>query len=179
MEIVFFVEELSMKCVLETILPKIISKDVTYRVFSHDGKGDLKASFPIKLRAWLKPETKFVIMQDQDKNDCKKLKQEIVQLCGNKSCLVRIVCHELEAWYIGDLKAVAQAYNLPNLCKYENKSKFRDPDALESPKKELKKLVPQLTQVLGAQKISLYMDIERNRSKSFQVFVEGVRKICQ
>lgn len=107
----FLVEELSMAELLKVVLPRILPApwelDNNYYIHPHEGKSDLKRSIPTKLRAYRKRpfSTCFVVIQDQDSNDCKQLKQELVDLCkANKSdnitYLVRIVCHELEAWYM-------------------------------------------------------------------------------
>jgi hypothetical protein len=44
---------------------------------------------------------------------------------------------------------------------------------------ELKKLIPAYQQISGSQKISQYMDIEKNKSHSFHVFMSGVRRFCE
>ena len=53
------------------------------------------------------------------------------------------------------------------------------PDNIMSPKNELRKFVPGLGQIAAAKKISKYMDIDRNKSYSFQVFINGVKRLCE
>jgi hypothetical protein len=46
-EIVFLVEELSMKEFLKAILPKVIPDNVSYTIIHHEGKQDLEKSIPL------------------------------------------------------------------------------------------------------------------------------------
>ena len=180
MVLVFLLEEKSMKHFLDGILPRILPENVVFYTIPHEGKSDLKKSIPIKLKGWNIPDSKFVIVQDQDSNDCKNLKQELVDLCSgtNREVLVRIACRELEAWYFGDLEAVSRAYN-KNLRGLTKQKKYREPDQIVAPKQELKKILPQHQQISGARMIAEYIEPERNTSKSFQVFVDGVKKLCE
>ena len=178
MKLIFMVEEQSMKEVLNIILPKILPPDTEFRIIPHNGKSDLAASIPKKLQAWQNPDDRFVIVHDQDSNDCVSLKNELLKLCANSrnTCLVRIVCKELEAWYFGDLNAVSRAYG-KNLKNLSNKRKYRTPDTIANAKEEICKLISSHQQISGAQKIAPYMDIDKNTSHCFNVFVDGVRRI--
>ena len=178
MNIVFLLEEKSMKALLDIVLPKILPPYVDLYTVPHEGKSNLQKSIPHKLKAWNIPDTKFVIVQDQDSNDCRTLKQKLLDLCSGygKECLVRIACHELEAWYFGDLSAVENAYGV-KLDKYKRKSTYRIPDAIENPKDELRKMIPQHQQISGARRIGEFMDIQKNKSESFQMFVAGVQAL--
>ena len=49
---------------------------------------------------------------------------------GGKTLLVRIVCQELEAWYVGDPDAMAAAFGDQSLKNIGSRAKYRDPDAL-------------------------------------------------
>ena len=177
--IVFMLEEPSMEELLKVIVPKIIG-DENCIYIHHEGKSDLMKSIPKKLKAWNVPNSKFVIVHDQDSNDCKKLKNKIEKLCQpyNKDVLVRIACHELESWYFGDIDAVEKAYN-KNIKKRIAKRNINNPDAIVNPKLQLKKILPELTQRDGAKRIGKYMDINSNNSKSFQMLVEGIKKFSK
>ena len=144
----------------------------------HEGKTDLQKSIPIKLRAWKQPDVKFVIVQDQDTGDCREIKCKIVELCQNtkQEVLIRIACHELETWYFGDLEAVSKAYNR-DLTTLTKKKQYRVPDAIICPKRELKKYLPEHQQISGAKLIAQYIDIDKNKSESFQTFVSGVKRL--
>jgi hypothetical protein len=178
MSIIFLVEERSMKEFLSIILPRILPCNVDFKIIPHSGKSDLQDSIPHKLRAWTQPDTKFVVVQDQDSADCKDLKQKLQRLCDQNrpGVLVRIACVELEAWYFGDLNAVSKAYG-KDLTRLSRKSKYRNPDHIGNPKSELKKLLPEHQQILGARRIAPYIDIDSNLSRSFHTFVDGVRRL--
>ena len=76
MRLVFMVEELSMKELLQVILPKILPEGSEEPlIIPHSGREDLRRSIPIKLQAWQNPEDKFIIVCDQDSNDCVALKK--------------------------------------------------------------------------------------------------------
>lgn len=159
-EIVFLVEELSMKEFLKVILPKVLPDNISYTIIHHEGKQDLEKSIPKKLRAFRQPGIQFVVLIDQDSNDCLLLKSRLLELCqesGRDNCLVRIVCHELESWFLGDLEAVGQAYNLNALARRQRETKFRQPDRLSNPAQVLKLLVPDYQKVSGARAVSKHI----------------------
>ena len=114
-ELVFLLEEESMKALLDVLLPKMLPENTTFRCIPHEGKQDLEKSIPRKLRAWQTPGTVFIIVRDKDGADCVEIKNRLVNLCqqaGRSDSLVRIACHELESWLLGDLAAVGKAFNL-------------------------------------------------------------------
>ena len=179
MILVFLLEEESTKYLLDILLPQILPKGVYHRTIPHNGKSSLRLSIKNKLKAWNTPDTRFVIVQDQDSNDCVLLKSEIEELCKESEHhpLIRIACHEMESWYFGDLKAVSQAYE-KDFTYLSRKSKYRDPDAIPHPKKELRKLIPEHEQIAGAKRIGPFMDINHNTSHSFNVLIKGIREIA-
>lgn len=187
----FLVEEKSMAEVLKVLLPRILPEgwmlDVNYFIRPHEGKSDLKRSIPKKLRGFAQNKeqtTGFVIVQDQDSNDCRKLKKELAEICEeNKSAnikfLVRIVCHELEAWYLGDMPAIQAVFPRFNPAKHINKAQFRSPDNCQNPKKILKGIVGEYAQIATAKAIAPYIDTVNNKSESFRQFVSGVLKFVK
>jgi hypothetical protein len=177
MKLVFMLEEPSMKEVLESILPRLLPDHVDYLCIPHQGKSDLEKSIPIKLRAWREPNVHFVIMRDQDASDCRALKQQLALVCfqaGRSDCLVRIVCRELESWFLADLKAVELGTCVSGIATKQNKIQFRNPDANSSPSRALKKLIPGYQKISGARAIAPHLDLGNTRSRSFAAFVEGV-----
>jgi hypothetical protein len=177
---VFLLEEISMKAVLDQILPSILPENVTFQTIKHEGKSDLEKSIPRKLRAFRIPDVQFVILRDQDSGDCHEIKQRISQLCfegGRTDILIRIVCHELESWFLGDLLAVEKAFDLRGLARLQDKSKFRNPDKLGNPSNELKKIVPNYQKLGGSKEIAKHLNIRNNRSISFNVFIDGLCRI--
>ena len=131
MYLVVLVEEPSMKIVLEALLPRVLPDSIESLVVAFQGKSDLMNNIELKLKAWGDPEARFVIVRDQDRNDCHDVKTEILTEVQktHRHALVRIVCHDLESWYFGDLEAVSMAYG-KDYTSYANKRGYRDPDAI-------------------------------------------------
>ena len=182
MNLAFFLEEPSAREMLKGLLPRILPARVTVQYVVFEGKRDLDKNLVRRLRGWRKPDTAFVVLQDQDATDCKTLKERLVGKCkeaGKSSAVVRIVCRELESWYFGDLPAVEQGLELDNLRRYAGRSKYRVPDSIHSPSLELKKITHGVYQkVSGSREIGSRMSIEGNRSHSFHVFIAAVRQIA-
>ncbi len=180
-ELVFLLEERSMEETLKALLPRVIPSDVTYKCIPHEGKQDLEKSIPRKLKAWHK-SAKFIVIRDKDSADCLEVKQRLLELCqqGNRAdTLIRIVCHELESWFLGDLAAVEKGLQIQTgtLSKLQNKQKFRTPDNIAAAKQELKKIVSSYQPISGSRAIAQHLNLDSNTSKSFQIFLEGVNKI--
>lgn len=182
LELIFLLEEPSMKNYLDQILPKILPPEVDFQTLHHRGCADLRLSIPRKLQNWNRPdrETRFVIVHDRDDRDCRALKLQLRQICDavRPGVLIRIPCQELEAWYWGDLQAVSQAMG-KDVTSYARKKKYRNPDAIVDPKECLRRLFPEMRQLADATKIGKAARIEENTSESFQCFVTGVRKMCE
>ncbi len=182
MKLIFLLEEPSMKYLLDGILPRILPDEIFFQTIPHNGKRDLEKSIPRKLRGWNEPgDVRFVIVHDQDTKDCIMLKQHLMHLCENteRKVLIRISCQEMESWYFGDMCAVSKAYSKPKLLEYNKKNKYRIPDMIPTPKEELRKILPEYQQISSAKKIAPFIDIENNKSVSFQQFVKGVRRIAE
>ena len=179
--IVFFLEEHSAREMLQGLLPKlgILNDRVKYVVFQ--GKQHLEKELVKRLRGWELPDSVFVVMRDQDSGDCTAVKQKLTGLCqqaGREDVLVRIACHELESFYIGDLKAVENGLGITGIAAKQNKSKFRNPDNLANPSEELGKLTGgAYKKISGSRKIGKHLDPARNCSPSFTVLVSGIRKL--
>ena len=178
--LVFLVEERSMAAALDILLPRLLPENMAYLVVPHEGKSDLEKSIPHKLRGWKEPGVRFVVVRDNDGGDCKALKARLNDLCieGERSdTLVRIVCQELEAWYLGDLAAVAEAYQKPALALLQRKTAYRNPDRMTKPSKRMLDLVPDFAKIAGAKAIAPHLSLDDNHSRSFQVFIDGVRRL--
>jgi Domain of unknown function (DUF4276) len=87
---------------------------------------------------------------------------------------VRIVCQELEAWFLGDGEALRQAGffgragAVPAIMK-------RDPDSVAKPSKHVRRMRPDHKKLMAAQKIAPFLDPARNRSESFRSTIEAIR----
>lgn len=179
-EIVFLLEEESTKVMLEGVLPKLLTVSIPVRYITFDGKQDLEKHIIKKLRGYINPDAIFIILRDQDDSDCIQVKKKLMQKCieaNRPNAVVRIVCKELESWYLADLKAVEKAYLKNGISELQNKKKFRCPDSLSKPSNELKKIVPEYQKVNGSRRIAKFMDIDNNRSKSFYHLIKAINKI--
>jgi hypothetical protein len=176
--LVFLLEEYSMKVFLEGFLPRFF-RDLPFLCVPHEGKHDLEKSIPRKLRAWREPGVKFVVVRDNDGGDCRALKRTLVELCTDGGCndaLVRIACQELEAWYFGDLEALALAFDDDKLRRLGAKERYRNPDAINQPGSALMNLVPQFQKVSGARRMAAHLAWDRNESSSFKAFITGIER---
>ena len=180
-ELVFFLEEQSAKEMLDSFLPELLDKNTCHRCIYFEGKQDLEKQLKKRLRNWCNPNTNFIVLRDQDSEDCTVVKQRLADICteaGKPHSLVRIVCHELESWYLGDLQSVEKGLKLSGLAGKQQNRKFRNPDRLSNAKQELKKLTKNSYQpISGSREIGSYMSVENNRSHSFKVFISGVKKL--
>lgn len=177
-EIVFLLEEASAKVMIEGVLPKIKKEVITVRYIVFEGKQDLDKQINRKLRCYNNPDAKFIILRDQDSSDCLDIKNNIKQKCidANKpNATIRIACRELESWYLADLNAVENAFSITNLSLKQNKKKFRNPDLISVPSKELKILVPEYQKINGSRMIAPFLDIDNTRSKSFYHFINSIK----
>jgi len=184
------VEEPSMEEALRHLLPKLLG-EVSFGIYPHQGKADLLAKLPDRLRGyarWMPLDYRVLVIVDRDGEDCAVLKGKLEQIAavaglvtrsgaGGASYAVvnRIAIEELEAWFFGDWEAVRTCY--PQVPALESKRKFRDPDAIAGGTWEALEQVFQqagyftdgLRKIEAARTISAKMCPERNTSKSFQV----------
>lgn len=177
--LIFLVEERSMAEFLAIFITREYP-GVPFLCVPHEGKSDLLKSIPRKLKAWREPDARFVVIIDNDNQDCTELKAELLASCrkaGRDDTLVRIACQELEAWYLGDPEALAAAFGDQRLPEKLRKARFRDPDALPRPSDELARMVPAFQKVSGARAVALHIDISRNKSASFKIFTDGLKHI--
>lgn len=180
-ELVFMLEEPSMKEFLAGLLPRILPESTPFILIGHEGKSDLESSLPRKLRAWRKPGAKFVVVRDQDAADCKVVKARLVEAAvaaGRPDTVVRIACRELEAWILGDLEAVATAFQKPQISQLKRQRKFQNPDRLGAPAEELRRLLGRYSKIAGARALGPEISVDRNCSRSFQTFVKALQRLA-
>jgi Domain of unknown function (DUF4276) len=182
--LIFLLEEPSMKALLDGLLPRVFPgwrADEHFQCVPHEGKTDLDRSIPRKLQAWRIPGDRFVIVRDTDGANCITLKRSLKQICsqaGRSDTLIRLVCQELEGWYLGDLSALATAFALPKLNTAGNRKRFLNPDDWQKPSVEVKRLVPAFQKTSGARAMSAHLNPIDNASLSFQTFLQGVHNIA-
>jgi hypothetical protein len=181
--LVFCLEEPSAQEMLKGLLPRILPPEITTRYIVFQGKQDMERQLVRRLRLWQAPDTLFVVMRDQDAADCKAVKEKLVALCrkaGKGNALVRVACRELESFYLGDLRAVEKGLAMSGLAARQNSRKFREPDRLATPAQELNRLTGNGYQkIAGSRTIAPHLRLEGNRSHSFSVLVEGIKKIVE
>ncbi len=168
-----------MRDLLVGLLPRLYP-NMVFEYLVHEGKSDLDKSIPRKLRAWREPGVRFVILRDNDGGDCVRLKRRLLQSCqqaGRADTLVRIVCQQLEAWYLGEPDALAEAFENERLRGIGRKARFRNPDAVQQPSEALRRLVPGFRKFSGAKAIAGFLTRERNSSRSFQVLLSGLDRL--
>jgi len=198
MHIEFLVEEPSAEAALSNLVPKILGGDLSFKVHSYQGKPDLLNKLLPRLKgykAWMPEDWRIVVLIDADDEDCRVLKNQLDGIAQRTGLITRsrrtfgsyfqvlnrLAIEELEAWFFGDIDSVRSSYpRIPsNLGK---KEKYRDPDAIrggtwEALEREFKKagyFSSGISKILVAREVSLYMEPERNRSRSFQVFRQGL-----
>jgi hypothetical protein len=201
MNLEFIVEEPSMEETLKNILPKMLKPEITFRIINMRNKQNLINNLSKNLSLYKKDffkHHKIVVLVDQDKENCLVLKQTLEEAARNNGLttkssanfgstfqvLNRIVIEEIESWFFGDINALTSAY--PKISKnLLNIAKYRDPDKIKGGTWEaLEKLLQKygyfrngLSKIRNAQNISQYMDPNLNRSRSFQVFREGLEDL--
>lgn len=179
--VVFFLEEPSAKDFLEAVLPRVLPGHIKPHFLVFEGKQDLEKQLVFRMKHWRLPNSQFIVMRDQDSGDCRIIKTRLMALCvqaGKPQALVRIVCKELETFFVGDWEAVAMGFERPALAQYAGRAKYRDPDLLGSPSVELRKLIPSYQKRAGARTVSPHLDFVRNKSSSFQVLIRTVQALA-
>ena len=182
-ELVFLLEEESAKAMLESLLPRILHADIKPRYIPFEGKQDLERQMVRRLRGYVNPQARFIILRDQDvAPDCMVLKARLAERCEQSGqagkTSVRIACRELEAFYLADLCAVEQALGIRKLARQQVSAKFRCPDRLGNPSKELNTLTDGLYQKVSASRaIGRFLDPVNERSPSFKNLMRSVRRM--
>ena len=136
------------------------------------------------------------MLVDRDDDDCEQLKMELEKMAaaaglstksapgddGLFAVLNRIVIEELESWFIGDPTALRKAFSsLPAIS--QKTGIFRNPDnggnweALHRFLKKYGIYKSSFPKIDAARHIAPHLDIQQNRSRSFQVFVDGIEAL--
>ncbi|MEM9290688.1 MAG: DUF4276 family protein [Acidobacteriota bacterium] len=185
MTLVFLLEEPSAKELIQGLLPTLLGaerldRELTVRYIIFEGRQDLEKKLTKRLRYWKTPNSRFVVLRDQDKQDCRVVKKRLVTLADDSAkerVLVRVACRELEAWVLGDWQAIANGFGKQKLAQHGRKRAHRDPDSLDRPVDQLRRYLPEYQKRDGARRVGPHLDPERNNSSSFKVFCRGVRDL--
>ena len=178
--LVCLLEEPSAQDALECWLPQWLPEQVKVHFVIFQGKQDLERHMTRRIRHWLLPDSRFLVMRDQDSGDCKVVKAALTERCiaaGQPGALVRVACRELESFFVGDWHAVAQAFGKPALARLAGKAKYRQPDALGSPSDELAHHLPGYQKRDGARRIAPLIDPNRNASRSYHALREALLRL--
>jgi hypothetical protein len=203
MQIEFLVEDESMAEALRYLVPKMVESTVQFDIHAFQGKPDLLKSLPARMRGyahWQSGDLRIVVIVDRDNEDCRKLKKRLDDTATDAGfrmhaharrkqssrVLNRVAIEELEAWFFGDTDALREAY--PRVPKsLSSKKPFRDPDAikggtwerLEKTLQDVGYYLNGLPKVEVAREVARRMEPARNRSRSFQVFREGLLALAK
>lgn len=195
------VEELSMEAFLSALLPRVLPQNVTFQVHSFQGKTDLLAKLPARLRGyshWLPDDWRIYVLLDRDDDDCEALKQLLIQQAAaaglsplslrtappssKGNFVARIAVEELEAWYFGEWDAVTEVY--PRVAAtIPSRQGFRDSDAIAGGTWEaFERVLRQygyfragLSKIDAARNIGACVVPDRSRSRSFQEFWKSLQ----
>lgn len=178
--LVFLLEEKSAEECLRNVVGRLLEgrDDVQPHYIPFEGKCDLDRNIKRKIQYWNRPDSSFIVLRDQDADDCRNLKARLTALCeqsGKRAYRVRIACRELEAFYLGDLSAVKEVY--PVCRETQETRKFRNPDALGAPADELFKITKgEYRKISGSREISRRLKLDgSNRSASFNALLSAIR----
>lgn len=181
-----FTEEPSIKEVLDVVIPKI-SPDLNFQIFPHQGKNDLENALRKTVPNISKiPNARIIIVRDQDDLDCKELKKSLISIIENNIYCpykVRIVCKELESWFLGDLSALEKTFPTFKSARIATKREMRNVDDIQKPSKYILKVIPEyanknyLPKINTAKIIAPNLSIDNNNSLSFKNMVNAIRKL--
>lgn len=181
--LVCLLEERSAEEMLAGIFKRLLPDHVSPIIIPFEGKQDLEKQLEKKIRNWQKPDSVFLIMRDKDAGDCVTIKARLlekVKNAGKQNCsLIRIACHELESFYLGDLLAVEKGLELSGISRQQDNRKYSDPDRLANAKDEFKRLTKmQYQQIAGSRAIAPHLNLDgENRSHSFNVLISGIKHL--
>ncbi|MCP4370494.1 MAG: DUF4276 family protein [Deltaproteobacteria bacterium] len=182
--LVFLLEEPSAMEMIKELLPRLLPEAETFEVkfIVFEGKQDLEKQLVRKIKLWMRPNSQFLVMRDQDSGNCITIKDSLQEKVNNtgkqNETVIRIACRELESFYLGDLLAVEQGLSLSGFARHQDSKKYRSPDNLVSPSLELLKLTKKNYQkVAGSRAIGKHLKTDgSNRSHSFNTLLQGIRK---
>jgi acylphosphatase len=201
MHIELLVEEPSAEAAMTQLLPRILGSNISFRVHPHQGKPDILRALPKKLRGyakWLPSDGRVAVLVDLDRDDCNQLKKRLERAARDAGLststskkgrigfqvLNRIAIEELEAWFFGDVDALLAAFpRVPSTL--ASKASFRNPDAIkggtwERLEQELQKagyFKGGMPKIATAREVARHMQPDRNRSRSFAAFCQGLRSL--
>ena len=177
-DIVVFVEEQSAYEIVRAMARKL-DLDDRLTVLKHRGAGDLERSFARKIASDPLPNSKFLVLRDADNKNCKTLKRQLGDLIPRDKrakTIVRIVCQELEAWYLAQPEALRAAGALHR--EIPKKTLSGNVDAVANPKRIFLRHAHNKGQIEHARRIGEHLDFGSTKSASFMHFVLSLRSLA-
>lgn len=172
-------EEPSARLMLEGVLQRMLPPEWVCRFIVFEGKQDLLRRLEMRVRGWRHPNSRILVLCDQDAQDCKKLKARIKEYMDRtgKMFKIRIACHELENFYLGDMEAVERGLGCGSLLRLASKSPYRCPDGIANAPELLGRITGNRYQkCAGSRSIAPYLDISGgNKSSSFNALLSAIR----
>ena len=200
MQIEVLLEEPSAEEALRHLLPKIINGRARLKLINMRNKSRLLQELPSRLRGYTMrihagEDLRIMVLVDRDDDDCRNLKATLERVTreaglstksssqenGKFHVVNRLAIEELEAWFIGDIDALKQAFS--SLRGVNFPASFQNPDnggTWERLHRFLRTngiYRSSYPKIEAARKISLYMQFAHNRSKSFQHFCHGIESL--
>ena len=206
------IEDASGKKALDILVPKILGETHTHRCLPYKGIGRI----PRNLRGKTDPKHRIlldqlprilgglgttlqwqqaavVVVVDLDQRNCIAFKQELLSLLDKcdpaPTTLFRIAIEEMEAWLLGDRKAIKQAYpkakrnildsyKQDSICgTWEILADAVYPNGLKALKQQQWRIGKAKCE--WAENIAQHMNVDANQSPSFQVFRDGLRRLAE
>jgi len=182
-QLVCLLEEPSAEEMLKAVCKRMLPVEIQTRYLVFEGKQDMDRQLEKKLKHWNASGSVFLVLRDQDSSDCRIVKQNLkskITAAGKiDKAIIRIACHELESFYLGDLAAVEQGMELHGLSALQKKSKYREPDSLANAAQMLKKLTGgRYQKISGSRAIGKFLRLDgANKSQSFNVLLNGIKQL--
>jgi hypothetical protein len=176
-------EEESAERALRVLVPKIVGRErakaVAFRKFR--GKYALKKDLPVILKGYAARLKGAALKQklEQIALEAGLITRSMATAAKPFQILNRIAIEELEAWYFGDIRALCEAY--PKVEEHLGRLKEIEPDSISNTAEALKKVFEKAyrkrnpSKIEVAERVAQHMQPERNRSRSFKVFCEGLK----
>ncbi len=182
---------------LRQLLPRIVNGRATWKTINMRNKGRLIKELPKRLRAYRRQidsgeDLRIIVLVDRDSDDCHALKRRLESIAREAGLITkaatqgqslfhvvtRIAIEELEAWYMGDIDALKAAFSSLKSVKFPRN--FSNPDnggTWERLHRFLKRngiYRNSFPKIDAARRIAKHMNPEKNLSRSFQAFRNGV-----
>ena len=119
MQIEFLVEERSAEAALRNLLPKMLRAGHVFNVRVFDGKTDLLSKLPSRLRGyrrWLPRDSCIVVLVDEDREDCRELKDRLENDAAQAKLLTKTAAHGRRRFQVVNRLAVEELEHVNISC---------------------------------------------------------------